>query len=330
MRKILILLFFLCFTFPFNSQAQDWGVKGIKDAPATGGPYNRQSNAWSEVTGGSGGYDTNTLIAGDISVIGVTVGNYSNGMTISNNTSIHTVLQTMMQKRIPPTYTNPTLTLAYSGSLNIEVGTALSPTLTPTYTIHDAGSVTNYLLFENGSSIYTNTGVAVYSVVAFTVAETTYAYYGRAYYEEGATKNDNFGDPDATGKITASYLNSSTRTYRGQRKYWYDTSLGSNSIINSTDIRNLSSSALNPVVGTTFEINIVAGTSEIVIAYPKTIQEIDSIKYVELGNAEVKDTFTETEISVEGVGGYLAIPYRVYIYRPSVSFGDSATYTVVF
>ena len=102
----------------------------------------------------------------------------------------------------------------------------------------------------------------------------------------------------------------------------------SNSASSSADIRSLSNSYLNPSSGDTFTINIPTGATNVVIAYPDTISAINSIKYVEGLNAEVKDAFTLSTLSVEGANGYSSINYKVYVYTPVEPFGAPATYNV--
>ena len=99
-------------------------------------------------------------------------------------------------------------------------------------------------------------------------------------------------------------------------------------ITNSLEIRSLANKTLNPQNGTSFTINIPVGATSVIFCYPATLRAVTSVTYTELGNANVTDTFTETNVSVEGANGYIAIPYRCYVYTPSVPFSSSATYVV--
>ena len=103
---------------------------------------------------------------------------------------------------------------------------------------------------------------------------------------------------------------------------------GSTTPTTSANVRTLANSYLNPVNGYSLTLNIASGTTRIVIAYPATLEDVSSIKYVELGNAEVKDTFVETLVNVEGANSFTAISYKVFTYLPSVPFGANATYNV--
>jgi hypothetical protein len=82
------------------------------------------------------------------------------------------------------------------------------------------------------------------------------------------------------------------------------------------------------VNGTTFTLNITAGATSVKFAYPAALRDVSSVKYVELGNGEVKDTFILTNELVEGAVGFTSINYKVYTYIPAIPFGDAVTYSV--
>jgi hypothetical protein len=65
-----------------------------------------------------------------------------------------------------------------------------------------------------------------------------------------------------------------------------------------------------------------------VFAYPDTLRDVSTVKYVEVANSEVKDVFTKTSVNVEGANTYTAIGYKVYRYVPNAPFPNAATYVV--
>jgi hypothetical protein len=93
-------------------------------------------------------------------------------------------------------------------------------------------------------------------------------------------------------------------------------------------VRGLSTSSLNPGNGTAFTINIPSGATHVSFAYPASLREVSTVKYVEGLNSEVKDVFTEASINVAGANGYSPIPYRVYTMIPAEPFSEAATYNV--
>ena len=274
----------------------------------------------------TGGNTTTVDSITDLTVAGVTVGGYNSGDDIPAGTSVDTILRHMLIKSIPPIYTNPTLTL--SGGGNYEAGTNVAPTLTPVWTQHDAGTQTGYTLKENGTTIYTNATANAYTQSSYQLGDLTNSYVGNVAYATGPIKNDNLGNPYPTGQIMAGNINSNTVNVVGQRKLFYAADTGSTTPTTSADVRILANSYLNPVNGYSLTLNIASGTTRIVIAYPATLEDVSSIKYVELGNAEVKDTFVKTLVNVEGANSFTAISYKVFTYLPSVPFGANATYNV--
>ncbi len=76
------------------------------------------------------------------------------------------------------------------------------------------------------------------------------------------------------------------------------------------------------------EIAIPQGTQKVTFAYPETIRDVLSVKYVEGMNVEIKDIFVKTVVNVEGAEGGNGINYKVYTYVPAAPFGANATYNV--
>jgi hypothetical protein len=267
--------------------------------------------SWIAMSGGAG---TGTVTQ-DITVYGVTQGTYSDGEVITAGTSLEDVVKNMLQTIIPPTYLAPTLSI--SGGQIVEAGTSVSPNIIPTWAQRDGGTPILYTLKKDGSSIFTNSIAIPYADGTYVVGDTTISYQATEDYNQGPIKNDNQGNAYPTGRIPAGTATSNTVSYIGRRKLFYG--------VDQTDPRMLAS-LLGPANGTAFTINIPAGTTRVMFAYPATLRDVSSVKYVELGNGEVKDTFTQTLVDVEGAAGFTAIQYKVYTYIPAIPFGDAVTY----
>ena len=264
------------------------------------------------------------IIVSGFSVLGVTVGNYISGTVIPAGTTVEDVFKNMLIKIIPPTYYPPTISLA--GGASVESGTTVTPTLTPTYHQNDGGAAGNYTLLKGGVSVYTNATPNAFTDSAFVVGDgVTASYQCNCDYAQGAIKDDNAGNPYPTGRIEAGNVVSNTVSYSGFRYMFYDVS---NDGLTSADIRSLTHKIATPYNGITFTINIPVGATNVVFAYPATVRDLTSVKYVEGLNAEVKDIFTQTLVDVEGADGYTAISYKVYKYTPAEPFGATATYNV--
>jgi hypothetical protein len=76
-------------------------------------------------------------------------------------------------------------------------------------------------------------------------------------------------------------------------------------------------------------LNIPAGTKKITIAYPSYIRDINSIKYIEGLNAEIKSIFQKSLLDISGANNYNPIEYKIYTYIPSIPFSSNATYNII-
>ena len=95
----------------------------------------------------------------------------------------------------------------------------------------------------------------------------------------------------------------------------------------SAEIRSLNKKQ-NIVKGDTFTINIPVGSRTITIAYPASLGDIASVKFVESLNAEIKSAFVKSTVNVEGANGATAIPYNVYTQVSPVEFNAISQYDV--
>lgn len=275
--------------------------------------------------------NTNAIkLSEDITLNGVSQGSYANGNTIAKDTQLTTILKNFLQVALPVTYSAPTFGIT-PGNSTVEAGAMVSPTIVPTFTQRDAGAINQYLLqLSTGGAanvnIVNSLTLASYIQSAIQVQDGAHLQYtATASFDEGLTKINNMGEPIPAGKILAG-SRSATLTYTGARQAFYGTGTVNVNPANSADIRALSGTKLNPTNGSVLTINIAPGTKRIIIAYPDTLRDVTSIKYVELGNAEVADTFTKINLQVDGANGYAPINYKVFVYIPAVPFGAGATY----
>lgn len=263
----------------------------------------------------------------DFTVKAVSQGSYADGNIIPAGTSLETVVKNMLQQRVPATYASPSLSLTTTATLNPEIGTNISASLVSNWNKGDAGDATEFRVKEAGSVVLTTSGSspANYSASFQLLASTSFT--AEADYQQGVQKYDNLGDPSGT-PVAAGTRTSSALTFTPRRASFYGADTGSAAAATSAAVRSLGNSVLGHANGSTFTLNIPAGSTRVSIAYPATLRALNSVKYVEVGNSEVKDTFTETTVSVEGANGASPTNYRVFTYRPSIPFGSAATYTV--
>lgn len=254
------------------------------------------------------------------------VGGVTTGTTFTAGATLESVLRAILIQAIHPTYAAPTaVENTDTPTLNQEVGSLISATLSYIFTQNNAGAQTGVTLFKNGTQIST---AMPYMDASVTLGDSApVAYQASIAYAQGACINNNLGTPDCTGRIIAGAVNTNTITYNGYRKVFWGVPVAPPA--SSSDVRgNLSSSALNPANGTQFTIHIPAGSLNVAFAYPATLEDVASVLYVEASNQQVKGNFTSTIISVQGANSYTAINYKVWVFTPVEAFTEAATYLV--
>jgi len=114
-----------------------------------------------------------------------------------------------------------------------------------------------------------------------------------------------------------------------KRWIWVSTDELTEAPITSNDIRILSTRYNNPINGNSYNISIPSGTTRVIFAYPSNLRDVSQVTYRQMGNADVKDTFTKSLITVEGLNeSELDIEYKIYTYIPISPFNTDATYIV--
>lgn len=276
------------------------------------------------------GIDGDLTLSEEFKVTGVNVGNLADGKTFGPGTSVLEILKQMLQKQIPPSYTKPSASLTATGSGDVEVGTKVRPTVTAKFNKNDAGDITKYTLRKNGMQVLDVASLQEYLEENDIIIEDGTSLYFDATinYDDGPIKNDNFGEPYPSTSIKAGNVSTGRVNYNGRRKLFWGTDASEDVNFDSNKVRALANNKMNPSTNTTFTINIKAGEKRAVFAYPATLRDVSSVKYVELGNGEVKDTFTQYKVQVAGANDHAPIEYKVYVYVAAVPAGAAMTYNV--
>lgn len=259
-----------------------------------------------------------------IEVMDVTQGSYSDGDVIPINTPVTDVIERMLQVDTPAVYDPPGASLNLSGAANtVEAGAVIDPTLTPVFDQDDAGAVSGYVLERNGTSLVSAAGLTAHTDSSLAVGDETFTFLGSISYAEGPVKLSRAGNP-TPGNIAAGVVTASV-AITGKRYLF----AGFNTTATtSAAIRALTPRTLGPVNGSAFTINIPAGTTQVVFAYPADLRDVSSVIYVEGLNAQVKPIFVQSTVAVEGANAFTPINYRVYVYTPDGPFQNPATYNV--
>ncbi len=265
----------------------------------------------------------------DFTVKGIDIGMYVDGQLIPKDTPILDVVKNILTKVENPVYIQPTLLMSSTQELTVESGTTIAPELVIAFEKNDAGDLTGFRILEGLTELESDVAVvSPFVVPAHRIIDTVEQYKSEADYGDGPVKFNNLGTDYPVGQISAGTKVSNTIAVRGVRKAFYGTDAASKAIYTtSEEIRNLNG-LLNIVQGMNIEIAIPLGTQKVTFAYPETIRDVLSVKYVEGMNVEIKDIFVKTVVNVEGAEGGNGINYKVYTYVPAVPFGANATYNV--
>ena len=138
-------------------------------------------------------------------------------------------------------------------------------------------------------------------------------------------------DTDVTFKVVVSdgVLTDSTKTssFKFVRNGFYGTDTSNIPFTTSDQIRGLTT-VVGIKKGKTFNIQVPVGAQNVVIAYPSSLGDLASVKFVESMNAEISSVFTKTTIQVEGAEAYVSTEYNIYQYVPSVPFSQTSTFAI--
>lgn len=271
----------------------------------------------------------------DIQVNGVNIGNLTDGKTISRDLTLAQFIKQMVQKAIPASYTQPSVSLVNNGGQaagNVEAGSSVNIKLRANFTKNDAGDLTALEIKKGAEQVATGSSSPVdySSAEALVVGDETVTFTATATYGEGEIKNNNLGEPSPDGHITAGSKNSSGYSITGKRNAFYGTGAGATPELNSANIRSLTNKKLAPANGNTITINVAAGQQYVIIAYPATLRDITQIKYEETNDIGALSKFTKTQVQVaDARGGENGLmDYKVYSYGMAVPAPAAMTFTV--
>ena len=270
----------------------------------------------------------------DIKVNGVTGLGIANNETIPSGKSLDEIVKMLVQKPIPATYTNPSVSIANnegSASGDVEAGTSVTPKLRATFNKNDAGDLTKLEILKGGQSVGSGTATPYdYSGEAIVIGDETVTFTAKATYNEGAIKNNNLGQQSPNGHIAAGSVTSGNYSINGRRNMFYGTGVGATPSLTSDVVRGLANKRLNPTQGTVFNIPIAIGQQYVVFAYPATLRDVNQIFYVEANDPGMASSFKKTLVDVAdargGENGKKS--YKVYSYAMATPAAAGMTFKV--
>ena len=212
-----------------------------------------------------------------------------------NTSDISTILDIV---DTPPTYIKPTLSISLNTG-TLEHNKATSVTITPNFKQNDAGSVSKYVLYKNGTEIFNNTTLSAYTDSATINHNGSISYSATATYDDGPIKNTLLGIPYPNTSIKAGSV-SASGIIRAYALSYYG--IINSSTITENDISSLSS-RLSSSKSYTYTVNLAE--QRIVYMYPQSFGTLTSIK--DANNFDYINSYTRTTLSYNGVDYYVYI-----------------------
>lgn len=212
-----------------------------------------------------------------------------------NTSDISTILDIV---DTPPTYIKPTLSISLNTG-TLEHNKATSVTITPNFKQNDAGSVSKYVLYKNGTEIFNNTTVSAYTDSATINHNGSISYSATATYGDGPIKNTLLGIPYPNTSIKAGSV-SASGIIRAYALSYYG--VINSSTITENDISSLSS-RLSSSKSYTYMVNLAE--QRIVYMYPQSFGTLTSIK--DANNFDYINSYTKTTLSYDSVDYYVYI-----------------------
>ena len=239
-------------------------------------------------------------------IANIDVGNTKSGYKFSQGMTFDEYVQA-----VHVAYLQPVVALTPNGQV-YEIGTNVTPFNATVSVTKKSNPITKVELYLNSSLIKSDTsltnGGLMSGLISPTSNDTDFSVIAKV----------------SDGKTTVQKKND----FKFVRYGFYGSDKTTNvAYTTSGEVRALGGKIANPIAGSTFKITIPVGAKMVVIAIPST-RSINSVKYVEGMNAEIKDTFVKTTLNVEGANGYSGISYNLYTYTPAEAFPSVCNYNV--
>lgn len=231
--------------------------------------------------------------------------------------SVAQAFQEMLSKREQPKIkSNPSVSLTATSGAK-EVGTKVTPEWSASlnagsYTYGPATGITASsweISDTDGNKASTASG----EFAEITVGDTTnYRITAKANYAAGAVAVDNLGDPSNPTIQIAAGSKSANGSYITGYRAWFTYVGESLDTINSAFIRGTTNKGSTPA--TQNGVNIPAGTKRVMIAIPATSSlALKQVIDVDGMGLDVFGNFTVQTVDVEGLNGYEAKSYNVWV-----------------
>lgn len=294
--------------------------------------YVYDGGAWKAL---DGNYDAeNVYFDADLiatAPIGVVTIPASGSTTISaEGKNVKQVLSSILAQEKNPTATKPSATITLTNAKAYEVGTTLNPAYTTkfnagSYTYGPATGITasSYSVSDGATTKDTANG----SFDTLTVGDSTnYKLSLTVAYGNGAIPKTNLGNDYAAAQIKAGNATATSSAITGYRSFFYGVD-DTDTAIDSALIRGLTNGgAYGAKTLATFGAH--AGAKRVIVAVPANKTGVTKVLMPSAMNADATANFIQqANVNVEGVNGYTATAYKVWVYAPA-SIDASETYSI--
>lgn len=250
------------------------------------------------------------------------------------------VLDSILAEEKEPSVVMPTLSVDRGIIASYEVGANFTPNYQCTFKAgsYEYGpatdiSVDNYSVTEvvspasarENAQSPRDTAVGMFASIQV-VDGFSYKFNAVAEYSDGAMPVSNLGNECPDKQITAGSVTAVSSTITGYRQYFYGMSDNTDEL-DSAAIRGLAhKSGKAYTAGATLSLNAneKAGAVRAIFAIPanaitSTRKGITKVTMPSAMDAETTGTWVlqDDTVDVEGLNGYEAIPYKVWIYQPA-------------
>lgn len=273
-------------------------------------------------------FDADLIATAPIGVVTIPA---SGSTTISaEGKNVKQVLSSILAQEKNPTATKPSATITLTNAKAYEVGTTLNPAYTTkfnagSYTYGPATGITasSYSVTDGTTTKDTANG----SFDTLTVGDSTnYKLSLTVAYGNGAIPKTNLGNDYAAAQIEAGNATATSSAITGYRSFFYGVD-DTDTAIDSALIRGLTNGgAYGAKTLATFGAH--AGAKRVIVAVPANKTGVTKVLMPSAMNADATANFIQqANVNVEGVNGYTATAYKVWVYAPA-SIDASETYSI--
>ena len=273
-------------------------------------------------------FDADLIATAPIGVVTIPA---SGSTTISaEGKNVKQVLSSILAQEKNPTATKPSATITLTNAKAYEVGTTLNPAYTTkfnagSYTYGPATGITasSYSVSDGATTKDTANG----SFDTLTVGDSTnYKLSLTVAYGNGAIPKTNLGNDYAAAQIKAGNATATSSAITGYRSFFYGVD-DTDTAIDSALIRGLTNGgAYGAKTLATFGAH--AGAKRVIVAVPANKTGVTKVLMPSAMNADATANFIQqANVNVEGVNGYTATAYKVWVYAPA-SIDASETYSI--